>query len=150
METIIGLLFILLPVIFKLIGKKFEQSGQTDKAGKMRELAKALGSDDDSEDNPFKGFFDEESDPEVEYDDDGQIVEVKPVQPIQPKPVPVVTPEPRTMSYTEVVQRTTKTMNVKPMKKKAILLEEETSKKKGEKIDPKKLVIYSEIMKPKF
>lgn len=148
METIIGLLFILLQVIFKLIGKKFEQSGQTDKAGKMRELAKTLGSDDDSEDSPFKGFFDKESEPEVEYDDDGQIVEVKPVQPVQPKPVPVVTPEPRTMSYTEVVQRTTKTM--KPMKKRPILLEEETSKKKGEKIDPKKLVIYSEIMKPKF
>ena len=148
METIIGLLFILLPVIFKLIGKKFEQSGQTDKAGKMRELAKALGSDDDSEDNPFKGFFDEKPELEVEYDDDGQIVEVKPVQPVKPKPIPVVTPEPRTMSYTEAVQRTTKPM--KPLKNQPVLLEEETSKKKGEKIDPKKLVIYSEIMKPKF
>ena len=148
METIIGLLFILLPVIFKLIGKKFEQSGQTDKAGKMRDLAKALGSDDDSEDNPFKGFFDEKPELEVEYDDDGQIVEVKPVQPVKPKPIPVVTPEPRTMSYTEAVQRTTKPM--KPLKKQPVLLEEETSKKKGEKIDPKKLVIYSEIMKPKF
>ena len=148
METIIGLLFILLPVLFKLIGKKFEQSGQTDKAGKMRELAKALGSDDDSEDNPFKGFFDEKPELEVEYDDDGQIVEVKPVQPVKPKPIPVVTPEPRTMSYTEAVQRTTKPM--KPLKKQPVLLEEETSKKKGEKIDPKKLVIYSEIMKPKF
>ena len=148
METIIGLLFILLPVIFKLIGKKFEQSGQTDKAGKMRELAKALRSDDDSEDNPFKGFFDEKPELEVEYDDDGQIVEVKPVQPVKPKPIPVVTPEPRTMSYTEAVQRTTKPM--KPLKKQPVLLEEETSKKKGEKIDPKKLVIYSEIMKPKF
>ena len=148
METIIGLLFILLPVIFKLIGKKFEQSGHTDKAGKMRELAKALGSDDDSEDNPFKGFFDEKPEHEVEYDDDGQIVEVKPVQPVKPKPIPVVTPEPRTMSYTEAVQRTTKPM--KPLKKQPVLLEEETSKKKGEKIDPKKLVIYSEIMKPKF
>lgn len=125
METIIGLLFILLPVIFKLIGKKFEQSGQTDKAGKMRELAKALGSDDNSEDNPFKGFFDEKPELEVEYDDDGQIVEVKPVQPVKPKPM-------------------------KPLKKQPVLLEDETSKKKGEKIDPKKLVIYSEIMKPKF
>ena len=33
--------------------------------------------------------------------------------------------------------------------KKPILVEDEP-KKKGEKIDPKKLVIYSEIMKPKF
>ena len=30
------------------------------------------------------------------------------------------------------------------------ILEEEESRKTGEKIDPKKLVIYSEIMKPKF
>ena len=28
--------------------------------------------------------------------------------------------------------------------------QEEEPQKKGEKIDPKKLVIYSEIMKPKF
>ena len=147
METIIGLLFILLPFIFKLIGKKFEQSGQTDKAGKMRELAKALGSDDDSEDNPFKGFFEEKPELEVEYDDDGQIVEVKPVQ---PKPIPVVTPEPRTVQFTEVVNRTTRPKAARPLPKRPALLEEETPKKKGEKIDPKKLVIYSEIMKPKF
>ena len=132
METIIGLLFILLPVIFKLIGKKFEQSGQTDKAGKMRELAKALESDEDSEDSPFKGFFDEKSDPEVRFDDDGQIVEIKPV-PLRQKPVPVVMPK-----------------AARPLSKRSVLLEEETSKRKGEKIDPKKLVIYSEIMKPKF
>lgn len=124
METIIGLLFILLPVIFKLIGRKFEQSGQADKAGKMRELAKALGSDEDSEDNPFKDFFEEKSEPEVVFDDDGQIVEVKPV-PVQPKPA-------------------------RPLPKRTVLLENEVSKKKSEKIDPKKLVIYSEIMKPKF
>ena len=33
--------------------------------------------------------------------------------------------------------------------RKRMLLEEDNPKK-GEKIDPKKLVIYSEIMKPKF
>lgn len=150
METIIGLLFILLPVIFKLIGKRFEQSGQTDKAGKMRELAKALGSDDDSEDNPFKGFFEEKPELEVEYDDDGQIAEVKPVQRFQPKPIPVVTPEPRTVQFTEVVNRTTMSKAARPLPKRTALLEEDAQEKKGEKIDPKKLVIYSEIMKPKF
>ena len=49
METIIGLLFILLPVIFMLIGKRFEQSGQQDKARKVREFAQAL----DGEDSPM-------------------------------------------------------------------------------------------------
>ena len=38
----------------------------------------------------------------------------------------------------------------KEKRKTPILLEEETEKKRKEKIDPKKLVIYSEIMKPKY
>ena len=36
----------------------------------------------------------------------------------------------------------------KPVKKKPILLEE--SKKAKEKIDVKKMIVYSEIMKPKY
>ncbi len=39
---------------------------------------------------------------------------------------------------------------IKTAKRKPILLEEEPEKKRTEKIDPKKLVIYSEIMKQKF
>ena len=38
METIIGLLFILLPVILKLVGKRLEQSGQPEKAKKLQDL----------------------------------------------------------------------------------------------------------------
>ena len=56
---------------------------------------------------------------------EAEAVRVKP-KPVQPKPV-----------------------QPKPVVKKPIL-EEEESRKTGEKIDPKKLVIYSEIMKPKF
>ena len=61
METIITLLLFLLPVIFKLIGKKFDQAGQTEKARKMRDFADMFGNDDETE---------------VEYDDDGQVVDV--------------------------------------------------------------------------
>lgn len=117
METIIGLLFILLPVIFNLIGKRLEQSGKTDKAGKLREIAKTLGADDD--DTVAKWLAGEE--------DAGPEPVAAPVVPSEPKNVavkPSVTP------------------------RKKVLVEEE--KKKGEKIDPKKLVIYSEIMKPKY
>ena len=41
---------------------------------------------------------------------------------------------------------------VKPVAKPVSkpMLQEETPEKKGERIDPKKLVIYSEIMKPKY
>lgn len=117
METIIGLLFILLPVIFNLIGKRLEQSGKTDKAGELREIAKTLDAD--------------------------------------PEPVrePVVQTREPDLPTGEVVDRTTtkpKNVTAKPSvtPRKKVLVEEE--KKKGEKIDPKKLVIYSEIMKPKY
>ena len=43
METIIGLLFILLPVIFKLISRKLEKAGQAEKAGRLKELAEMIG-----------------------------------------------------------------------------------------------------------
>ena len=35
METIIGLLFILLPIIFKLIEKRLQNSGNAEQAGKV-------------------------------------------------------------------------------------------------------------------
>lgn len=138
METIIGLLFILLPVIFKLIGKNFEQAGQTDKAGKMRELAEVFGSDDDSEAGSLKEWLERLNAPDS--------AETEPVVPVYTEPVPARQPEQvRTKAY-----RTEKTP-VRPSVplKKASLPKDDAFKKK-EKIDPKKLVIYSEIMKPKF
>ena len=140
METIIGLLFILLPLIFKLIGKKFEQAGQSERAEKMREIAQTLrGGDDDDEDDPW------------ELDDDGQVTEVRPAAPAPVAPTPVVVRPVQSVQQTmaENVTRQTTSRPKPTVKAKRPILEEET-KKKGEKIDPKKLVIYSEIMKPKF
>ena len=63
-------------------------------------------------------------------------------EPVVPRPKPV-TPKPQPMTFDlEDVQRQTKA-------RKPILIEEEETSPK-EKIDPKKLVLYSEIMKPKF
>lgn len=140
METIIGLLFILLPLIFKLIGKKFEQAGQSERAEKMREIAQTLsGGDDDDEDDPW------------ELDDDGQVTEVRPAAPAPVAPTPVVVRPVQSVQQTvaENVTRQTASRPKPTVKAKRPILEEDT-KKKGEKIDPKKLVIYSEIMKPKF
>lgn len=139
METIIGLLFILLPLIFKLIGKKLEQSGKSEAAGKVREFAEMFGGGDDNE----------SAGPDVDS------TPFEPEQPFVRQPEPVAE---------EVVENVTRQVEVKkpepkkpepkkaqarkPEKKKPILVEEEP--KKGEKIDPKKLVIYSEIMKPKY
>lgn len=122
METIIGLLFILLPVIFKLIGKKLEQSGHTGQAETIRKIAEALGDD-----------------AEAEYDEEGQIVHL----PEQLSAKPSVQPQP--VVPVRVVQEEGKQGIIRNP-----LLVEEKDEVEKEKIDPKKLVIYSEIMKPKF
>ena len=152
MEVLLPLLFILLPFIFKLIGKKLEQAGNIDQAEKMRKIAKALGGNEDEESNAPKFFMEDNEDAEpeddVEYDDDGNITEVF------PKPVTYYMPTDRVapfFTFTENVERQTapKTAQAQKPKAKPILMEEDT-KERREKIDPKKLVIYSEIMKPKF
>ena len=132
METIIGLLFILLPVIFKLIGKRIEQSGDPDRARKVREIAQAL----DGEDSPMHDwkYFGEEI---LGVGDEEQFSEVDAEQPQQIGVVP-----------SPVMAEPVK--EGKPAFVRNPMLVEEEQKKKGEKIDPKKLVIYSEIMKPKF
>ena len=143
METIIGLLFILLPVILKLVGKRLEQSGQPEKAKKLQDLLDTVydGKDDDK-------LKDEQDDGlEVEYDDDGQIVSVHPKMVWKPEPiVPVVEKkvEPAAQIHLWEVKEGIPATKKKPM------LVEEAPKKKRENIDPKKLVVYSEIMKPKF
>ena len=135
METIIGLLFILLPVILKFIGKKFEQSGQPEKAKKLQEFLDTISPDEDKDDEM-----------EVEYDDDGQIVSVHPKMTWKPEPAPVVVEKPKADTQVHLWEVNE---GVTAVKKKPMLVEE-APKKKREKIDPKKLVVYSEIMKPKF
>lgn len=125
METIIGILFILLPVILKIIGKKFEQSGATDKARKIREIAQTF-----AEESPE--IYEDEQDDKPTF----IIMEEKPVQ--QPAPAPEAS------FYGEGKSGVRKPVR-KPVQKA-----EEPQQKKKEKIDPKKLVLYSEIMKPKY
>lgn len=131
METIIGLLFILLPVIFKFIEKKLQESGNTAQAGKVRELAELF---ETQEDDAFEDHESEaDSQPVVEF----------PAAPVLPKPVLEGTRMER------VAPAKVKAPVSKPSGKMTPILMEEPEKKK-EKIDPKKLVIYSEIMKPKY
>lgn len=118
METIIGLLFLLLPVIFKLIGKRLEQAGKVDQAKTVQEIIDALGGEKDDV-QPESTFY-EEGEPAV-----------SPESEVKPRPIPARKPI------------------VIPVAKAQPMLMEE-NEEKGEKIDPKKLVIYSEIMKTKF
>ena len=129
METIIGLLFILLPVIFKLIGKKLETAGHQDAAGKLRKLAETLGNEDDSH---------QDDDPDDEMDDKVFIPRTA--------PAPIVTAQPEVKP---VAKPSVAAAKPSVTVRKQVILNEEPKKRK-EKIDPRKLVIYSEIMKPKY
>lgn len=141
METIIGLLFILLPVIFKFIGKRLEQSGQSDKAGKFKKIAETLNGDEEVETPVFDWLSEEPDEDPFE-------------EPVKPAPVVIPAPvEPQVHLWEAEAQPVSKKM-IKPVQKsvkaRKPMLEEEVPQKMREKIDPKKLVIYSEIMKPKY
>ena len=128
METILGLLLVLLPLVFKLVEKKLKASGKVETAEKVHEWAEMFGKDDDWEKD------DEEDTPSV--------VPVQPAAPARPVEAPQVVSL-NTRTRPEPVKPVTRMKAPKPA-----AVEDDTKKK--EKIDPKKLVIYSEIMKPKF
>lgn len=98
MDSIIGLLVVLIPVVFTLVGKKLEKAGK----------------------------------------EAGNTVDVPPI----PEPV----------DKQNVVEEAVRVLPPKLPKQKAkpYGVKEEDKHVKKEPIDPKKLVIYSEIMKPKF
>ena len=105
----IGLLFVLIPLIFTLIGKKLDKAGKesADEVGEAPSMPEAFPS--------LEKFA-----PEREAER-----ALKPEA--EPEPMPKQKP-----SHTQSASQSPK------------------QKEKSEKIDPKKLVIYSEIMKPKF
>ena len=129
MEEIIGLLVVLAVGIFKAVNKKFEDAGK-----QHQKPSQPFG--------PFGSLdpFGEDKD----FTPKQEPFVPKP-EPIAPKPVAprpaAAKPQPMTFDL-EDVQRQTKA-------RKPILIEEEEKGPK-EKIDPKKLVLYSEIMTPKF
>ena len=141
METIIGLLFILLPVIFKFIGKRLEQSGQSEKAGKFKKIAEKLNGDEEVETPVFDWLSDEPDEEPFE-------------EPVKPAPVVIPVPAEPQIHLWEAEAQPVSKKKLKPAQKsvkvKRPMLEEDTPQQKREKIDPKKLVIYSEIMKPKY
>ena len=133
MEEIIGLLVVLAIGILKAVNKKFEDAGK-----QPQKPSQPFG--------PFGSLDPFDKDQEVfvpKAEPAAPRREPLAPRPVTPKPVEVkpAAPKPEPMTL-EDVQRQTKAR--KPM----LIEEEETSPK--EKIDPKKLVLYSEIMTPKF
>ena len=131
MEEIIGLLIVVGTLILKVVGNRLEKSGK-------KAAPEAVPQEEPEVDFDFKGWV-----REALYDAEA---EAKAEEPLDHAPV-VMKPE------AEAVRVQPKQVQPKAVKKPVVrkpMLEEEESGKKGEKIDPKKLVIYSEIMKPKF
>ena len=118
METIIGFLIVVLPVIFKLIGKRLEQAGQ--------EQAPVEG-------DVLKEDWAETVRKYVEQQQAQERVSVSfkvEEEPVKEKP-------------SEEAPRMVVKKTARP-----VLIEEEKKEKK--KIDVKKMVVYSELMKPKY
>ena len=123
MDGLITVLIVAAAIIFKVVGKKFDSA---------------------SDNEVFPPVpFEPENLPSVEEEESVEA----------PRPHVVVTPAVSEKPFFEEAQRA---LPVKPVKVETavqkqntpILIEEEPQEK--EKIDPKKLVIYSEIMKPKY
>ena len=139
METIFTLIIVLLPVIFKLIGKKLEQSGaqpqEADEQQPIEDWAEVLRRHIDAQQPQ------EEARPAAPVQQPVQ--PVHPVQQQRPQPKPA-----QKRVVEEGVSQTRQQTRTAPKKAKPILQEEE--QKTTEKIDKKKLILYSEIMKPKY
>jgi hypothetical protein len=120
METIIGLLVVLLPVIFKLIGKRLEQAG---------EQPSVLT----------------ENFPEIEQEKEERVLRAMPEVMSHDS---VENPASVVRKKAPKVQPTKVAKPVKPVTK--VLMAEAAAEKKKEKIDVKKMIVYSEIMKPKY
>lgn len=124
---IIGILFFLLPVAFQAIGKKLEKAGETEGPG--------------GPENPESGPVTDWTEVIRRHLEQQQEVLGR----VEPEPVsePVPEPEPVHKSVEKDVRHPVETS-------KAMSVMEEEPIKSGDKIDPKKLVVYSEIMKPKY
>ena len=119
METIIGLLIVVLPMVFKLIGKKLEQAAQTadSKAEPVEDWAEVLR----------RHLEAQQQTQAVGAEPENVTKESVTVKPAVPKAKAPAAPK---------------------AVKMPVLKEE--PKKEREKIDVKKMIVYSEIMKPKY
>ena len=142
MEELTGILFVVAAIILKVVEAKFKKAAK-------QPAPKA---------QPRK-VFPEVTDrtgglPKWLEDMERELRQVEPQpEPVKPQPEPVVPPpvevkpEPvSTITFAEA-QKPMKKVPLKPVRK-PILQDEE--KKTREKIDPKKLIVYSEIMNRKY
>ncbi len=148
METLIGLLLLLLPAIFKVVEKKLNASG---KAG-GKAVAPVVAADEEDADEPEEiasgplGFPAGTLEPEVDRRHDMarpyDLVQQREAVLKHDRPMP-----PASQTHpAQPAHPVRKPVQKKPAGKAAYDAKSCVEKK----IDPRKLVVYSEIMKPKF
>ena len=129
MEEIIGLLVALAAIVFKVVGKRLEKSATS-----------AAPEVNSSDDDPFDiGKWVAETMEERDFVEEPARTQVRET------PAPFVEEAPRAVVVSAKAPKAAKT----PKKPSRPVVTEDAPKVR-EKIDPKKLVVYSEIMKPKF
>ena len=120
-EILVGLAFVAVPAIFRWIGKSFEKA-----AGQQMPQT--------SLPDEFEQIFQELTDVQPEEQPEMVVYRHEEPAPVAEKPLVV---EQKPLVARKLVKP------VEPVKESDV-------RQKKEKIDPKKLVVYSEIMKPKY
>ena len=135
MEELTGILFVVAAIILKVVEAKFKKASK-------KPAPKVQTQEVFPEVTDHTGGL-----PKWLEDMERELRQVEPQpEPVVPPPVEVK-PEPvSTITFAEA-QKPMKKVPLKPVRK-PILQEEE--KKTSEKIDPKKLIVYSEIMNRKY
>lgn len=135
MEELTGILFVVAAIILKVVEAKFKKASK-------KPAPKVQTQEVFPEVTDHTGGL-----PKWLEDMERELRQVEPQpEPVVPAPVEVK-PEPvSTITFAEA-QKPMKKVPLKPVRK-PILQEEE--KKTSEKIDPKKLIVYSEIMNRKY
>jgi hypothetical protein len=134
MEELTGILFVVAAIILKVVEAKFKKASKT-QAPKVERRQTFPEMDDRTDDVPewVRNLVREEP--------------VK-AEPVEEKPVVKTAPvaEPATILFEEA----RKPMKKAPVRPAKALNQQDEEKKTSEKIDPKKLIVYSEIMNRKY
>ncbi len=149
--TILTLLLVVLPMAAGLIEKLLKAAGKTGAAGKMKDLAEMFDSKDSSEDGEQAAGNPHGQQPVPAGAPAGQPA---PATAHSAQPAPVITHSrpaaPKPLHQMQPARPTVEkpVPNVKP--KTGSPAADEAVAEKKPFIDKKKLIIYSEILKPKF
>lgn len=149
--TILTLLLVVLPMAAGLIEKLLKAAGKTGAAGKMKDLAEMFDSKDSSEDGEQAAGNPHGQQPVPAGAPAGQPA---PATAHSARPAPVITHSrqaaPKPLHQMQPARPTVEkpVPNVKP--KTGSPAADEAVAEKKPFIDKKKLIIYSEILKPKF